>query len=98
MFEGDISDMIYDSDCGKKPSEAYKHWYKYDSSDMWFGAILSCIIGLMAGVLLILVIQQTIKAVPQCEHSESYTVCKDVYTWVGRPYIEGYKNYKIEGP
>ena len=98
MFEGDISDMVYDSDCGKKPSEAYKNWYKYDSSDMWFGAILSCLIGVMAGVIIILVVQQAIKAVPVCEHSENYVVCKDVYTWTGRPYIESYKNYKIEGP
>lgn len=98
MFEGDISDMIYDSDCGKKPSEAYKNWYKYDSSDMWFGAILSCLLGVMAGVIIILVVQQTIKAVPVCERSENYVVCKDVYTWTGRPYIEGYKHYKVEGP
>lgn len=98
MEEGDISDMIYDSDCGKKPSEAYKQWFKYNNGDMWFAVILSALIGIMVGVILVLVIQQTIKAVPQCEHSESYTVCKDVYIWEGRPYVEGHKNYKIEGP
>ncbi len=98
MDDGDFSDMIYDSDCGKKPSEAYKQWYKYGTGDMWFAVIISAIIGIMAGVILILVFQQIFKAVPQCEHSESYKVCKDVYIWEGQPYVEGHKNYKIEGP
>ncbi len=98
MFEGDISDMVYDSDCGKKPSEAYKQWYKYDTSDMWFAIILSVLVGAMVGVLLVLIVQQNFKAVPQCERSESYKVCKDVYIWEGRPYVDGYKDYKIEGP
>jgi hypothetical protein len=98
MEEGDISDMIYDSDCGKKPSEAYKQWYKYDGGDMWCVIIFTALIGVMVGVILVLFVQQNFKAVPQCEYTESYKVCKDVYIWEGRPYVDGHKDYKIEGP
>ena len=79
---------LYDIDISKKPSAAYNEWFKYSEGDMFFAIMLTSIIGIFVGVMLVLTIHQCLMSVPVCEKTESYTVCKDVYQWESRPYIE----------